>query len=77
MKCPECVEQGLKSIVNIGFKHTTAMAYHYFFDEDGIYHSHNNNIITYNYTCSNNHNFKNNYKEKCPHDECDFNKENK
>lgn len=76
MKCPECVNQGLKSIVIRGLTYIILMNYHDFYDEDGIYHNHNyNDNVTY-YSCTNNHNFKSNYKEKCPYDECDFNKEN-
>ena len=77
MKCPECVEKGLKSMVTIKSMYCTDSYYLPFFDQDGIYHIHDNNDIINDYYCSNNHNFKINYKEKCPHDECDFNKEDK
>lgn len=55
MKCPTCVEQGLRSTVTEGPSLTTAMAYQPFYDEEGRYHVHDMNRQTTEYECSNGH----------------------
>jgi len=55
MKCPQCQQEGKKSIITIGFSTTTLMSTHAYYDEDGKYHFHNPNITTTEYSCSNGH----------------------
>lgn len=55
MKCPECVEQGLKSRMYVGYSTRTLMSAHPFYDEDGNYHHGDPNKTTTNYSCSNGH----------------------
>lgn len=55
MKCPECVAANLRSRVTPGYSYTTAMAGVSYYDEDGIWHSHDPNHHTTSYSCSNGH----------------------
>lgn len=55
MKCSQCVKEGKKSKVYPGVGMTTAMYCSLFYDEDGKYHHHDNNITTQEYSCSNGH----------------------
>ncbi len=78
MKCPECIKQGLKSIVAIKEVNKTLNNYLPFYDEEGNYHNHDYNYTYSNMECNNGHLFltvSNN--NKCPADICDFNKEEK
>ncbi len=55
MKCPQCVEQGIKSRVMPGSGEVTLAYYSPFYDEEGTYHNHDANVTTTQYTCSNGH----------------------
>ena len=56
MKCPTCVEEGKRSIINApGYGMTTAAFYQPYYDEDGKYHHHDGNITTMEYSCSEGH----------------------
>ncbi len=58
MICPECKEQGLKSTVHGGGAGMTTLKYcPPYYDEDGKFHSHDSNITTSNWSCSNGHRF--------------------
>jgi len=70
MKCPACVSEGLKSIVHPGPSSTTLMGFPTYYDEDGVFHSHNGNDITTDYTCSNGHQWTEHTTTPCPN--CDW-----
>jgi hypothetical protein len=53
--CPVCQQKGLKSKVFVGGARITAMCAEAFYDEEGIYHCHDPNIMTRDYRCSNGH----------------------
>jgi hypothetical protein len=55
MICNQCKKEGLTSKIYRGECKTTAMYYPPFYDENGIQHTHDNNVKTINYACSNNH----------------------
>ena len=56
MKCPFCVEAGLRSTIHTsGYGAVTLMGHHTFYDEDGKYHSHDPNWRSQSYSCSNLH----------------------
>ena len=57
MKCEICEKEGLKSQIHIGGSVSTVMGYHQYYDEDGKHHSHDPNIRTTQYSCSNGHSF--------------------
>lgn len=65
MRCPECVREEFKSKVNILGHASTAMGTVQFFDENGMYHCHDSNIMTTQYSCTNGHYFKSERKAKC------------
>lgn len=73
MKCPVCVEKGLKSSVYPGMMTSTAMYCPPYYDEDGNYHSHDGNTHTTNYSCSQGHTWAESSKGTCP--SCDFGKD--
>lgn len=70
MKCPVCVEKGLKSSVYPGFGSCTAMYCAPYYDEDGKYHHHDMNTSTFSYSCSRGHTWTISSSGKCP--SCDF-----
>lgn len=57
MKCPECEKEGKLSKVWVGPESTTLLQVKEFFDENGVYHYHDLNVTTRNFTCSNQHSF--------------------
>lgn len=56
--CPVCKQQGEKSTVTPRATFRTAMGGGSFYDEEGDYHSHDPNIHTKPFVCSNNHHFR-------------------
>jgi hypothetical protein len=70
MKCPRCVEEGRTSKVYSEGGRTTLRGYTPYYDEDGVYHSHNPNRITTSYRCSNDHKWRVCGRTSCP--SCDF-----
>lgn len=73
MKCPVCVEQGLRSTVTPGRCFQTLMAHQSYYDKDGNYHFHDPNEIRTSYSCSNGHKWKTIKHVRCPVDRCSFN----
>ena len=73
MICPVCKEKGLKSTLVPGMCMTTCMYCPPYYDESGNYHSHDSNITTSEYHCSNNHFFSIKRTGSCP--SCDFGKD--
>lgn len=66
MKCPECVEAGLRSTVRDQGGMVTLVGYHPYYDEDGLYHSHDPNTRTTIFVCSNKHSWIVKSKSPCP-----------
>ena len=72
MKCPVCVENDqISKVWSIG-QMTTLMSCHPYYDEDGVYHSHDQNKVARGYLCSNNHRWSVTSVAECPN--CDFGK---
>ncbi len=65
MKCPTCVELGLRSRVTPGAGQRTLMYCPPFYDEDGVLHSHDANTTTTPYSCSNGHQWVETSKPSC------------
>jgi hypothetical protein len=58
VKCPKCVEEGVKSRVRLdSYSTSTLMCDHSFYDEDGKYHYHDPNKRSQGARCSNGHSF--------------------
>lgn len=55
MKCLECIRLGKKSTVTPHECSVTLAYYTPYYDEEGIYHHHDKNTHTQQFTCSNNH----------------------
>lgn len=66
MKCAACVAAGTPSQVRVGGQMATCMGFSTFYDELGRYHSHDPNLITTQYSCSNGHIWSESHKAKCP-----------
>lgn len=70
MKCPFCVEQGLRSkIYPRGGGFVTLMGTRSFYDEDGNGHDHDPNWRTSSYRCSNLHNWSRSSRGGCCDDD--------
>lgn len=65
MICPQCKEQGLKSMVYPGPSRTTLLYCQPFYDEKGKYHDHDMNTTTTSYQCSNGHSWEEKNKKSC------------
>lgn len=72
MKCQECVNTGQKSQVYPGPASVTCMGYQPYYDEEGVYHDHDPNWRSRNYTCSKGHDWVDSYQAKCPAEGCDY-----
>jgi len=65
MKCPECQELELKSMVYSKGSSSTLMGCMPYYDEDGKYHDHDVNTVTESFRCSNNHYFSKKILNSC------------
>jgi hypothetical protein len=74
MICPKCKELSLKSSISVGASYTTAMYCPPYYDEQGVFHSHDMNTNTTHYSCSNGHHFYISNIGRCLG--CDFGKDN-
>ena len=77
MKCPICVKLELKSTLHGGdYGMSTLVNYFPYHDEDGNYHNHDRNTTTYDYNCSQGHEFRISGHGSCPSypEHCDFEK---
>lgn len=74
MKCPVCVKNGEKSTLHGGLGMSTLLYCPPFYDEEGIYHNHDSNTTTYDYRCSNGHEFIVSGRKACPSypENCDY-----
>lgn len=70
MKCPECVASNQASRVYRKGCTKALMGWSPYYDEDGKYHSHDGNVTTAGFSCSNGHYFQRKYRDRCP--SCDF-----
>jgi len=66
MICPRCKELRLKSKVYDHGGRKTLMSHSPYYDEEGKYHSHDPNTVTYDYACSKGHRFTHSYRGDCP-----------
>ena len=72
MICPECKAQGLRSTVHSGGGSITLMGFSPYWDEDGVYHSHDPNQVSVSYHCSGGHSWGESKLRACPAPGCDY-----
>lgn len=65
MICPECQKENNKSFVYPKGRVSTAMYCQPYYDENGVYHFHDLNRHTFQYSCSNGHLWAKVSKNKC------------
>lgn len=65
VECPVCVENGQRSCVYPGVGMVTDMYCPPYYDEDGKSHTHDRNINTVEYSCSNGHRWQLNSSGSC------------
>lgn len=73
MKCPRCQEDGLTSVITPSHSMVTDMYCAPFYDEAGVYHSHDMNAITQGLKCSNGHAGTRVRYPRCPASGCAWN----
>lgn len=66
MICEQCKKEGKTSTVHLQSSSSTLLAFTPYYDEKGVYHSHDPNTHTMQYQCSNGHFFTEESKAKCP-----------
>lgn len=66
VKCPVCEEKGTESRVFPLGHSSTLMGSSPFYDETGVYHSHDPNATTSSYRCSNGHIWNVKSYNSCP-----------
>lgn len=70
--CVECSSVGAKStVIQCGIR-VTAMGHLTFYDENGVYHHHNQNWHTMLFVCSYGHQWEKKYLKRCPAPGCTF-----
>ena len=72
MICPVCWWNRLKATVFGGAGITMPIGCHPYWDEEGIYHSHDGSIRSSYYHCSNGHKWKVSYVRGCSAPDCEF-----
>lgn len=55
MQCTKCKESNMKSIVYQIYSSRTLLNHFPYWDTDGMYHHHDENIDSFGYRCSNDH----------------------
>ena len=70
--CTECQEAGLKSRVRSHGGRSTLIGFRPYHDGEGAFHSHDPNISTSGYSCSNGHTFTRKTKKLCPAPDCEY-----
>jgi len=63
--CEACKQQGLRSTVTEGGSMSTLMHCPSFYDEDGKLHTHDSNVTTHRFRCSNGHSFSTQSRGSC------------
>lgn len=68
MKCPQCVEEGERSIVTVNDSYVSTLmgGGKTFYDEDGVRHVHNPNVATGVWRCSRGHRIVVRLGNRCP-----------
>ena len=66
MKCPECQQAGERSTVYPGMTTVTCAYYAPYYDEDGRFHHHDNNVIESECHCSRGHKWTKRDRAPCP-----------
>ena len=56
--CATCKAEGQTSTITVGGGMVTSVYYPPYYDEAGVYHSHDANAATFNYACSRGHRWK-------------------
>lgn len=73
MKCPACVEAGLKSRFSEHAAPKKEGVLDRFFDEDGARHVHDLTIYTFVYACTHGHAYQQQFRSRCPCAGCAWN----
>lgn len=74
MKCPACVEAGMRSRLDVHPLSKTPAPVERFYDEDGRLHVHDHTDYGTVFTCSNEHGYVEGGQSPCPQKDCDWNK---
>jgi hypothetical protein len=70
--CPVCQKEGVTSkVFDLGAR-KTLMGWEPYYDEQGVYHRHDPNVIDNAYRCSNKHTFYRKFYHKCCSEVCDY-----
>jgi hypothetical protein len=56
-----------------GYGASTDMAFHPFYDENGVYHNHDGNTHGESWSCSNGHRWHRSWQSICPAPDCEWN----
>lgn len=75
MICPKCKHFGLKSTVTPHGGMSTSVQIYPYYDEEGVYHYHDNNTHVMRYTCSKGHKIVSKGTGQCPN--CTWGRDNK
>jgi len=76
--CLRCHRENKRSKVFSLGGHSTAMANadgEEFWDEDGVWHRHDVNVVTQMFQCSNLHRWQEKRRHRCPAPDCDWNRD--
>lgn len=66
MQCVKCKTEGKRSQVYPGMCAVTCMGFQTYYDEDGMFHSHDPNWYTTDYKCSEGHEWTTTIQKGCP-----------
>lgn len=72
MKCPECIAEEKTSRVFPGGSSVTLLGHQPYYDEEGVYHSHDPNWFSTSYRCSNGHSWGDRHRNPCPTPGCEW-----
>lgn len=72
MICPVCAKDGKKSTVLVSGTQKTLMSWAKYYDEEGVYHSHDPNWIRTTLQCSNGHWMERRTLTPCPCSLCGY-----
>lgn len=74
MKCPECVEAGLKSSLRVDYVITTTAGFNApWYDEGDDCHDHDGNWHSQWISCSRGHRWERRWLGRCPTESCSWN----
>lgn len=72
-RCPECKKEGERSTVRWRAGRGTDAGWEPYYDEAGVYHSHNPNSVKYPMSCSCGHKWTHTVRYRCPTRGCSWN----